>query len=52
MIIVGKLKDLIDSIGSSNLSGEEVGIVLNFLLGNIDSSQLPSDYKNILRKQL
>jgi hypothetical protein len=52
MIIVGKLRDVLDTIESSNLSGEEVGIVLNHLLSNIDSSQIPIDYKNIIRKQL
>jgi len=52
MIIVGKLRDVLDTIQSSNLSGEEVGIVLNHLLSNIDSSQIPIDYKNIIRKQL
>lgn len=52
MIVVGKLKDLLDTIESSNLSGEEVGVVLNYLLTTINSSQIPSDYKNIIRKLL
>ena len=52
MIIVGKLKDLIDSMGSTNMNGEELGITLNYFLSNVDTSQIPNDYKNIIRKQL
>ena len=52
MIIVGKLKDLIDSMGSTNMNGEELGITLNYFLSNVDTSQIPNDYNNIIRKQL
>lgn len=52
MIVVGKLKEIIDSISSSNLNGEELGIMLNHLVQNLDTSAIPSDYKNIIRKQL
>lgn len=52
MIITSKLKDLIKSIDSSNLSGEEVGIILNYLMSSVNTSKIPSDYKNIIRKQL
>jgi len=52
MIIVGKLKDLIDSMGSTNMNGEELGITLNYFLSSVDTSQIPNDYKNIIRKQL
>lgn len=52
MIIVGKLNDLIETMGASNLNGEEAGIVLNHLVSNLDTSKIPSDYKNIIKKQL
>ena len=52
MIIVGKLKDLIDSMGSTNMNGEDLGFTLNYFLSNVDTSQIPNDYKNIIRKQL
>lgn len=52
MIIAGKLRDLIDSIDSINLSSEELGIVLNHLLDNLDTSNIPHDYKNIIRKKI
>ena len=52
MIIVGKLKDLIETIGSTSMNGDELAIVLNHLLNNINTSQIPNDYKAIIRKQL
>ena len=52
MIVVGKLKDLIDTINGNNLSSEEVGIVMNYIVSNINTSNVPMDYKNIIRKQL
>ena len=52
MIITGKLEDLIGTIASSSMNGEELGIMINHLLSKIDTSQLPSDYKNIIRKKL
>ena len=52
MIIVGKLEDLINSMESNNMNAEELGITLNHLLSNVDTNKIPSDYKNIIRKQL
>jgi len=52
MIVVGKMRDFIETINSNNLSGEEIGIVLNYLMMNIETSQIPRDYKNIIRKGL
>ena len=52
MIIVGKLEELVSSMGSNNMSAEELGITLNHFLSKIDTSKIPSDYKNIIRKQI
>jgi hypothetical protein len=52
MIIVGKLKDLIDSMDSTNMNGEELGIVLNYFLSSVDTTQIPYDYKTIIRKKI
>ena len=51
-IVVGKLNDLIDTIGSSNLSGEEIGIVANYLISKLDTSKLPAGFKTMITKQL
>lgn len=50
MIAVGKTKDLVASIKDGNLSGEDLAILLNFVLYNTDTTEIPSEYKNILRK--
>ncbi len=50
--IGNKLTDLIETIVSSKLSPEEVGVVLNHFVRNVNTSEIPSDYKNIIRKQL
>lgn len=52
IIVVGKIKDLIESIKSLNMSGEEISIVLNYFLKNIKTDGIPSDYKNIIRKEI
>jgi hypothetical protein len=52
MIVVGKVDDMMDTIATSNLSGEEVGIVLNHLLDTVDTSKIPSDYKRIIRNKI
>jgi hypothetical protein len=52
MIVVGKVDDMMDTISTSNLSGEEVGIVLNHLLNKVDSSNIPPDYKRIIRNKI
>lgn len=52
LIVVGKLADLIDTINAMKLSGEELGIVLYEFFKKIDTSDLSSEYKNIIRKQI
>lgn len=50
MIVVGKTKDLLNAIKDGNLDGQELAIVLNYILYNTDTSTVPQDYKSILRK--
>jgi translation elongation factor EF-G len=49
-VVVKKTKDLLRSIEMNGLNGEETGIVLNFILKNIDLSEIPQEYKTNLRK--
>lgn len=51
-IVVKKTQEIIKTIEMNNLNGEEVGIVINYILSNIDLSKIPSDYKTLLRKNL
>jgi hypothetical protein len=52
MIITSKMKDLIDTINVSNLTGDEIAIVLNNLISNIDTKEMSNNYKQIISKQL
>lgn len=48
--IIAKSKGFISSINSNQLNGEEIGILLNFILINIDIDNIPRDYKQILKR--
>lgn len=52
MIVVGKLDDIVDSVKSGNLNGEELGIMLNHLLININTDSIPRDYKRIIKNHI
>lgn len=51
-VLVRKAKNLIDAIKSNLATGEEKGVLLNFLITNIDTIDIPSEYKNEMLKKL
>jgi len=51
-ILVRKTKNLIDIIKTNLATGEEKGIILNFLISNIDTLDIPSEYKQQMLKKL
>ncbi len=51
-IPAGKTKELIDSINKNNLSGEELGMILNHLMVNIDLTKIPQPYKEKIKSLL
>jgi hypothetical protein len=51
--VVGKkVEDVLKTISMNNLTGEEIGVVINYLLTNIDLSEVPSDYKKLLKNSI
>ena len=50
-ILIRKVSALRDIIEKNNTSGEEIGVILNFLL-DMNLRELPKDYKNILKNKL
>ena len=50
-ILIRKVTALRDIIEKNNTSGEEIGVILNFLL-DMNLRELPKDYKNILKNKL
>lgn len=51
-IVAKKTQEIIKTMEMNKLSGEEIGIVINYILNNVDLSQIPRDYKRLLRKDL
>jgi hypothetical protein len=49
-ILIRKVNALKEIIEKNNSSGEEIGIILNFLL-DLDLSQVPTEYKKILKNK-
>lgn len=51
-VVAKKAQEVLKTMEMNNLSGEEVGIVINYILTNVDLSQVPRDYKALLKKNL
>jgi hypothetical protein len=51
-VVAKKTEDILKTMEMNKLSGEEVGIVINYILNNVDLSQIPREYKRLLRKNL
>jgi len=51
-IVVKKTKDLMNSIDKNNLNGEEVGMVLNFIISNLKTDEIPQIYKKEIKNNL
>jgi len=47
--ISSNIQTLINGVNSEELSGEEKAIVLNYIIQNINTSNIENDYKNILK---
>jgi len=51
-IVARKAQELLKSFDMNRLNGEEVGIVINYILTNVNLSEIPQDYKTLLRKNI
>ena len=51
-ILVRKLKNLIDIVGLNQATGEQKGVILNFLIDNIGIVDIPTEYKQEIVKKL
>lgn len=51
-IVSKKAQALLNTFEMNNLNGEEIGIVINYILTNVDLSSIPQDYKNILKRTI
>lgn len=51
-IVARKTQELLKSFDMNRLNGEEIGIVINYILNNVDLSEIPQDYKSLIRRNL
>lgn len=51
-VLVRKVKNLIDIIEKNQATGEQKGIILNFLINNIGAVDIPVEYKQEMLKKL
>lgn len=51
-LLVRKVKNLIDIISKNQATGEQKGVILNYLINNIGSTDIPMEYKNEMLKKL
>lgn len=51
-VLVRKVKNLIDIIEKNQATGEQKGIILNFLINNIGTVDIPNEYKQEMVKKL
>jgi hypothetical protein len=51
-LLVRKVKNLIDIVKKNQANGEQKGVILNFLVNNIDTIDIPVEYKKEILKKL
>ena len=51
-IVVSKLNQLVESIKHNALTSDEIGIIIYYLIANVNITKLSDDYKNIIKKKL
>jgi hypothetical protein len=51
-LLVRKVKNLIDIISKNQATGEQKGVILNYLINNIGSTDIPMEYKSEILKKL
>ena len=51
-MITRELKNFVNKISRITLNGEEKGIALNYILQNINTEDIPSDYKRLIAQSL
>jgi hypothetical protein len=51
-LLVRKVKNLIDIISKNQATGEQKGVILNFLINNIGTVDIPTEYKQEMLKKL
>jgi hypothetical protein len=51
-LLVRKVKSLVDIVEKNQATGEQKGVILNFLINNIGTIDIPAEYKQEMLKKL
>lgn len=51
-IVANKTQEMVSTISKNNLSGDEIAIVLSYMLDNINVQSIPQQYRVILKSKL
>lgn len=51
-LLIRKVKSLVDIIEKNQATGEQKGVILNFLINNIGTMDIPTEYKQEMLKKL
>lgn len=51
-LIASKTTQFVKSINSIGLNGDQIGIILNHVISNLNTSEIPSDYKNMIKNKI
>ena len=46
------LKSVIDIMNGQDVNGESVGVILNYIISNVNTNDIPQDYKRIIRGKI
>lgn len=51
-VISSKTMEFVKSINSNGLTGDQIGVILNHVVSNLNTSEIPNDYKNMIKNKI
>tara|TARA_R110002050_G_scaffold79261_5_gene169359 strand:+ start:11339 stop:11917 length:579 start_codon:yes stop_codon:yes gene_type:complete len=51
-MVINKTKSFVDSINSSSINGKELGMIMDYVVKNVDLNSIPDIYKEIIKKSI
>ena len=50
-VVISKTKGFVNSVNGNGLSGDDIGVVLDFILTNINLEEVPDDFKKLIQSK-
>lgn len=51
-VVISKTNEFLNTVNSNDLSGEDLGVIINHILTNVNLKDIPTDYKNLIKRNL